>query len=326
MDYSKKILDHLNDSGAIVLPEDFSAEDFSVCFEQLTQFASCANTDVLLLRTELHSADAERIEKRILTTKAKLQSLHAVKLEGECDYFLQHLQLRGAENSLMLGEKLLSNILDLSIRIQVAKHQASLVIPDEASVSNDQLMTILLDQLQQALHEFNDEETLRIIDKLKRFDLGDRMTRIRECASSFEFDKALRLFKELRSGSPSEKILRKRIVLGVDDMPQLLTTLKTILGDKYKFVGATSGEAALKYLENNLPDVYILDIDMPGMDGFQLVDAIRAKRKIAPIIFLTANATAECVTKSFEAGITDFLVKPCNEESVHAKLEGIFSR
>ena len=108
-------------------------------------------------------------------------------------------------------------------------------------------------------------------------------------------------------------------------MPQILASLKSMLGDKYKFVGATSGEAALKYLENHLPDVYILDIDMPGMNGFQLVDVIRARRKIAPIIFLTANATVEYVTKAFDLGITDFLVKPCHDESVHNKLETIFS-
>ena len=325
MDYSKQVFARLSETGMIVLPSDLSAEESNDCYRRLLEFADRANTDAELLRVDLHSGDAERIEKRVSSLQTKLHSIHALKLENECDYFLQHLRVRGAENSLIHAEKLLSHLLELSIGIQVAKHQAFKEMPAQESSPNKQQLPILLGQLHQSLEEFNDEKSLQIIEKLQPFGLGEQLTKIREFASSFEFDKAVRVLAELRSDSLQEKAVRKKTVLAVDDMPQLLTPLKAILGDKYKFVGTTSGEAALKYLENHLPDVYILDIDMPGMDGFQLVEAIRARRKIAPIIFLTANATVEYVTKAFDLGITDFLVKPCSEEAVLAKLEAVFS-
>ncbi|MGL6195244.1 MAG: response regulator, partial [Thermoguttaceae bacterium] len=123
--------------------------------------------------------------------------------------------------------------------------------------------------------------------------------------------------------APESTTGRKPIILAVDDKPNNLASLKAIIGDKYRFVGVTSGEDALQYLETNIPDVYILDLVMPGMDGFQLTEQIQKRRKVAPIIFLTASATADSVTRAFKLGVTDFLVKPCNNEAVHSKLERI---
>ncbi|MGL6196295.1 MAG: response regulator [Thermoguttaceae bacterium] len=326
MQHLKNILLNLAAAGYITLPGDLSNEDVSKQIAILSRFAEYARTNSEMLRVELFTADPKRVERQLLVIKNELHICNASKLENDCDYILKHLLVRGPEYCAMLAEKLISDIIAFSIAIQMAQHQVKKNIALKKYVEpEEQMRRNLLAQLQQSLEKFDDEKSFDIITKLEHLGLAKKLEQIKSCISSFEFDKALRALNDFKSGTLSDTSVKKRIVLAVDDMPQNLSMLKAIIGDKCKFVGVTSGDAALKYIETNIPDVYILDIDMPKMNGFELVEAIRAKRKIAPIIFLTANATAEYVTKAFEMGITDFLVKPSNEEAVFAKLESVFS-
>lgn len=114
---------------------------------------------------------------------------------------------------------------------------------------------------------------------------------------------------------------RQKIVLAVDDVPLILSGLKTILTDtQFKFAGVTSATAALKYIREHTPDLFILDIEMPEMDGYELADRIRKAGHKAPIIFLTGNSTKDYVLKAIRAGAADFIVKPVNREQVLAKI------
>ena len=106
-------------------------------------------------------------------------------------------------------------------------------------------------------------------------------------------------------------------ILAVDDNTFFLDTLKRVLHDTdYKLTCVTSGIAALRFLQNHRPDLFILDIEMPEMDGYELARKIRAYGKKAPIIFLTGNAKREYVLKAIEAGASDFIVKPINQKHV----------
>lgn len=84
------------------------------------------------------------------------------------------------------------------------------------------------------------------------------------------------------------------------------------------------GEAAVKLALDKLPDMAILDISMPGMDGISAARAIRRKLKI-PIIFLTAAYDAETVKKAKEAGVTAFLTKPLREQDLWPAIELAFA-
>jgi CheY-like chemotaxis protein len=111
-------------------------------------------------------------------------------------------------------------------------------------------------------------------------------------------------------------------ILAVDDNTFFLDNLKATLQDtNYKLTCVTSGIAALRYLQNRRPDLFILDIEMPEMDGYELAHKIRAYRKKAPIIFLTGNATKEYVTKAIKAGAVDFIVKPIDKKYVLERIE-----
>ncbi len=104
----------------------------------------------------------------------------------------------------------------------------------------------------------------------------------------------------------------KNIILVVDDDKTNLTLAQKILLPYYRIAACNSGTAALKYLENNHPDLILLDINMPETDGFAVMEQLQNKEetKAIPVIFLTADNLAETEIKCFQVGAMDFVVKP----------------
>lgn len=101
-------------------------------------------------------------------------------------------------------------------------------------------------------------------------------------------------------------------ILIVDDNKMNLVSAKNALAEDYKVTAVTSGAQALKFLENNLPDLILLDINMPEMDGFEVMDKISAREEWSniPIVFLTADTESETESRCLEAGAMDFIAKP----------------
>lgn len=104
----------------------------------------------------------------------------------------------------------------------------------------------------------------------------------------------------------------KSIILVVDDDKANLVLAQNILLPKYRIAASNSGIAALKYLENHRPDLILLDINMPDMDGFEVMEQIRLRGEsdTIPVIFLTADNLAETEIKCFKMGAMDFVTKP----------------
>lgn len=112
-----------------------------------------------------------------------------------------------------------------------------------------------------------------------------------------------------------------KTILAVDDVSFLLNGLKSILQNTpYKFIGVTSGADALRFIVNHKPDLFLLDIEMPEMNGYELARKIKESGQTAPIIFLTGNSTKEYVLKALEVGAIDFIVKPISKENVLEKI------
>ncbi len=105
-------------------------------------------------------------------------------------------------------------------------------------------------------------------------------------------------------------------ILLVDDNLVSLKQAQSLLADTYKVSMVKSGEQALAFLAKIEPDLILLDIEMPGMDGYETIAAIRENedwRKI-PVIFLTGNIGNETEIKCFEAGAVDYITKPFSKE------------
>ena len=105
---------------------------------------------------------------------------------------------------------------------------------------------------------------------------------------------------------------RKTILL-VDDTPDNIALLKNLLNEIYKVKAAINGEKALKIaFSETPPDLILLDIMMPGMDGYEVCERLKANEKTTdiPVIFLTAKAQMEDEKKGLELGAVDYITKP----------------
>lgn len=103
-----------------------------------------------------------------------------------------------------------------------------------------------------------------------------------------------------------------QVILVVDDDTSNLALAQKILGKEYRIAAANSGAVALRYLEKNCPDLILLDINMPEMDGFQVMEMIQQMERFShvPVIFLTADNDPETETRCFATGAVDFVAKP----------------
>lgn len=114
----------------------------------------------------------------------------------------------------------------------------------------------------------------------------------------------------------------KKTILVVDDDRTNLIIAERLLSEEYKVVSVLSGQQALKFLEKKRPNLILLDINMPGMDGFELMRIIReneAWEKI-PVIFLTADREADTEVHCLKMGAVDFVGKPFEPEIIKNRI------
>jgi CheY-like chemotaxis protein len=127
-----------------------------------------------------------------------------------------------------------------------------------------------------------------------------------------------------RSATPVTQSPRRGnlpLLLAVDNAVMFLNTLKRLLEhEPYDIHCVESGDAALDYLRTARPDAFLLDVEMPGMDGYELARRIKHSGQTAPIIFITANSAREYVDKAAEAGAVGMLMKPVRAQQLLAKL------
>jgi len=113
-------------------------------------------------------------------------------------------------------------------------------------------------------------------------------------------------------------------ILMVDDSPTNLLALESILqGPDRNLIPISSGKDALRYLLNNEAAVVLLDVYMPGIDGFETAQLIRGREKSreTPIIFLTANSTGvRHLSRGYSLGAVDYIVKPVEPEILRSKV------
>lgn len=116
----------------------------------------------------------------------------------------------------------------------------------------------------------------------------------------------------------------KADILVVDDTPENLKLLSKILTDAgYKVRPVTNGKRALDAIDINPPDLILLDILMPDMDGYEVCRILKNSdtNRDIPVIFLTALNDANSQVKGFEVGALDYITKPFDEQTVLARIE-----
>jgi len=118
-----------------------------------------------------------------------------------------------------------------------------------------------------------------------------------------------------------ESLPRYRILV-VDDEPANLNLLRQILKQDYDLAFAKSGSDALRILHENKPDLVLLDIMMPGIDGYQVCETIKQDPRLSdiPVIFCTAMDDELDEQRGFEIGAVDYLTKPVRSSIVQARI------
>jgi CheY-like chemotaxis protein len=159
-----------------------------------------------------------------------------------------------------------------------------------------------------AKHEKVEASTIHFLSMLTMLSIDIQMS-IFKGEAGWEIKQSVNIADRSKTGGKS--------ILAVDDNAFFLEMLRNILFDKkYKLTCVISSRDAIKFLQNHRPDLFILDIEMPQLNGYELAKKIREYGHTAPIIFLTANATKEYLLKAVEAGAVDFIAKPPQKEYV----------
>ena len=115
----------------------------------------------------------------------------------------------------------------------------------------------------------------------------------------------------------------KPLILIVDDAPSNVQVLAHILSDRCKVSFALSGEQALDFVARTPPELILLDVQMPGMDGYEVLRRLKgdpASRDI-PVIFVTAMSDSASESAALAAGAMDFIHKPINPDVVRARVD-----
>lgn len=112
-------------------------------------------------------------------------------------------------------------------------------------------------------------------------------------------------------------------ILVVDDQPTNIQVMYQILADDYQVLMATSGMQALALCENKQPDLILLDLIMPDIDGYDVCQLLKRNTvtKDIPIIFITAQTDESAEEKGFDLGAVDFISKPINPRIVRARVK-----
>ena len=264
-----------------------------------------------------------------------LMSVRAVCLQKEADTLFQ---LAAKEDFALCERKtqpFIANLLTLSIEMQTAVN--SFGKNTHNKVKSIEFFQDILKNLSVVHQMIKDRELFDAADILSNMSVLD------ENDTAVELIKALNARNHASSNELMEKLLVKfedeitkiediqkganKKVLLVDDRPDILETVSGYLRDIYKVFALTGGPLALKLLEKQQPDIFILDIDMPDMDGITLARTIRQIPEHAktPIMMLTSNATKDYVHSAMQAGANDFLVKPANRDMIRAKVSSYLS-
>lgn len=114
-------------------------------------------------------------------------------------------------------------------------------------------------------------------------------------------------------------------ILLVDDVSTNLKCEELILHDKYEVTMVKSGEDALRYLEDQIPDLILLDIHLRKMDGYEVMEHMKRNPHLAkiPVILLTA-AEQEDEERSYALGAVDFIRKPFDPQMLLDRIEAVW--
>jgi len=108
-------------------------------------------------------------------------------------------------------------------------------------------------------------------------------------------------------------------ILIIDDEKNILLALEILLKkEKFKVLEATNGVDGLKLAQQEIPGLILLDVILPGMDGYLVCEALKqnVKTRDIPVVFISAKSQDRDIKKAFEVGASDYVVKPFTHKKI----------
>ena len=117
----------------------------------------------------------------------------------------------------------------------------------------------------------------------------------------------------------------KKLILVIDDMAAILEHARQMLKDEYNVIPCISARQALEVMEKRKPDLILVDISMPEMDGFEFITLIKAdeRYKDIKVMMITAEITAQSEAKGYELGADGFILKPFSQTVMLKKITAV---
>jgi putative two-component system response regulator len=118
----------------------------------------------------------------------------------------------------------------------------------------------------------------------------------------------------------------RKIILAIDDMAENLTLMRSMLEEYFDIRLAKSAKMALELLDNLRVDLILLDIEMPGMTGFEFLEQFTSRHpdnKKTPVIFVTSHADKDFINRAINAGAKDYLLKPLKASALYKKIDTV---
>ncbi len=120
--------------------------------------------------------------------------------------------------------------------------------------------------------------------------------------------------------------MKQKILLVEDDVNLAFVVKDTLATRDYDVIHALDGQAALRAVSGGCYDIILMDVMLPGMDGFTISQQLRRQRDQTPILFLTARGQQEDRIRGFESGGDDYLTKPFSIEELTLRIKAILRR
>ena len=118
----------------------------------------------------------------------------------------------------------------------------------------------------------------------------------------------------------------KKTIVFLEDEPELLTTVGVLLRDQgYNVIDAQRAEDALVFLQKSIPDLFLVDIKLPGIDGFDFFEIVRKMESCTgvPFVFLTAYNSLKAKSLAKREGATEYITKPFDFEYLVTRIRDI---
>ena len=172
--------------------------------------------------------------------------------------------------------------------------------------------------------------TKEVCDEYQNYYNGDNVVPIyRPITTNSVLEQCAKILangKYIDPNAKKEEVKLKHILV-VDDSAVTLRSVKSLLDKKYRVSVATSGEMAIKSMQRCLPDLVLLDYEMPDWDGKQTLEMIRQDdtMKDIPVMFLTGVADKQHIASVLELNPVGYMLKPPEQEKLFAAIEDVFS-